>query len=456
MNGDGLSTGKIVESIDEVTESGTDALPTAPNPSAPWSRKPLGAVAKVKYGKGLAQKERRVDGPIPVYGSSGVVGFHSQALVDYPTVVVGRKGNAGSVHLAESGCWPIDTTYFLEIGDEVRPRFLAHQLRSLRLGQLDSSTAIPSLRRQDLEAQEIVTPSIAEQEEVVEEIEKQFTRLDAGVASLRRVQANLRRYRAAVLQAAVTGRLFQREGLPGQPGQPRQMQEGNLEDAPAEIPTANQGGVIPPVPPHWRWARLDEIAEIVGGITKDQKRRSAHPWVEVPYLRVANVQRGYLDLDEMKTIEATEEEIDKLSLKVGDVLFTEGGDRDKLGRGWIWEGQIDPCIHQNHIFRARARSPEILPKFVSWYGNTFGQIYFLNEGKQTTNLASINMTKLKAFPVPIPPQYEQERIVTEVDRRLSLVDELEYEVHRDLLRTRHLRQAVLSRAFAGEIMTPAI
>ena len=104
----------------------------------------------------------------------------------------------------------------------------------------------------------------------------------------------------------------------------------------------------------------------------------------MPYLRVANVQRGYLDLSEVKQIDAPRFDIEDLRLQLGDILFNQGGDRDKLGRGWIWEGQLPECIYQNHVFRARLYSDELSPKLVSWWGNTFGRAYFLREGKQTT------------------------------------------------------------------------
>ena len=120
---------------------------------------------------------------------------------------------------------------------------------------------------------------------------------------------------------------------------------------------------LPPLPAGWCWTTLEEIAEIEGGITKDQKRRMTSSTREVPYLRVANVQRGFLNLTEMKTILADEREIENLRLMKGDVLFTEGGDRDKLGRGWIWNGEIKDCIHQNHIFRARLGLTFVEPKF---------------------------------------------------------------------------------------------
>lgn len=197
---------------------------------------------------------------------------------------------------------------------------------------------------------------------------------------------------------------------------------------------------------------LDNLAQIDGGITKDQKRPRSATMREVPYLRVANVQRGFLDLTEMKTILAEEEEIASLRLKKGDILFTEGGDRDKLGRGWIWNAEIEECIHQNHIFRARLYSELVEPKFVSYHGNYFGQRWFVKTGKQTTNLASINKTVLSRFPIPLAPIEEQKHIVIEVDRRLSIVDEAEIQIEANLKRAARLRQSILKRAFEGRLV----
>jgi type I restriction enzyme S subunit len=171
-------------------------------------------------------------------------------------------------------------------------------------------------------------------------------------------------------------------------------------------------------------------------------------------LRVANVQRGYLDLTDIKLIDASEQDIADLCLKPGDVLFNEGGDRDKLGRGWIWNGEIAECIHQNHVFRARLHDAQIEPKYVSWFGNTVGQKYFIEQGKQTTNLASINLTKLGALPIPIPPPQEQFRIVREVDVRLSVIEQMEALVEKNLKRAETLRQSILRMAFSGRLVRP--
>jgi type I restriction enzyme S subunit len=157
-------------------------------------------------------------------------------------------------------------------------------------------------------------------------------------------------------------------------------------------------------------------------------------------------------MDEIKFIEAPVAEIEALRLQVGDILFNEGGDRDKLGRGWIWENQLPECIHQNHVFRARPITADVSGKLISWWGNTFGKDYFLREGKQTTNLASINMTKLSAFPVPVPPVAEQGRVVAEVERRLTLIAGIDAEVDANTKRAHALRQAVLAKAFGAEIV----
>jgi len=147
-------------------------------------------------------------------------------------------------------------------------------------------------------------------------------------------------------------------------------------------------------------ARLDSVADISGGLTKNRKGFEQPDLVEVPYLRVANVLRRRLDLREVATIKTTRAKAEALRLLPGDVLFNEGGDKDKLGRGDVWKGQIENCIHQNHVFRARITSREFEPRFVSAWGNTFGRRWFETYGTQTTGIASINKATLGRFPVP--------------------------------------------------------
>ncbi len=175
------------------------------------------------------------------------------------------------------------------------------------------------------------------------------------------------------------------------------------------------------LPAGWVSATLGELCDVIGGITVDAKR-GGPGHVEVPYLRVANVQRGRLDLSKMRTILVPETKLEALTLQHGDVLLNEGGDRDKVGRGWVWEDQLPQCVFQNHVFRARVRDDVVCPYFLSFYLNEFGRDYFLTGAKQTTNLASISLSAVKGAPVVVPPRAEQDRIVTAVN---NLFDEVE-------------------------------
>lgn len=145
---------------------------------------------------------------------------------------------------------------------------------------------------------------------------------------------------------------------------------------------------------------LASVAAISGGLTKNKKDSSASDLVEVPYLRVANVHRRFFDLTDVTTIKTTAAKAARLKLLPGDILLNEGGDKDKLGRGSVWRNEIEDCIHQNHVFRARVTSPDVEPRFVSAWANSFGQEWFATFGTQTTGIASINKATLSRFPIP--------------------------------------------------------
>jgi type I restriction enzyme S subunit len=193
---------------------------------------------------------------------------------------------------------------------------------------------------------------------------------------------------------------------------------------------------------------LDQIASIASGITKGRKSPLAD-LQSVPYLAVSNVQAGYLDLKRVKTIEASPQEIERYRLQANDILLTEGGDPDKLGRGALWRAELARCIHQNHVFRVRVRDgQEVEPVFLSsQLAGSRGRAYFLRAAKQTTGIASINKTQLSGFPVLVP-SIERQR---EFCRRLSRAQDL---VERQRLHFAHLNALFASlqnRAFAGAI-----
>ena len=153
----------------------------------------------------------------------------------------------------------------------------------------------------------------------------------------------------------------------------------------------------------WQEESLESLADIVSGITKGRKIKEKK-LIEVPYMAVSNVKNGYIDWTTVKTIEATGQEINQYRLLPDDVLMTEGGDPDKLGRGAIIREPLENCIHQNHIFRVRLNESIVLPDFFEEYlQHQRAKRYFLGCAKQTTGIASINMKQLSALPVLIPP-----------------------------------------------------
>ena len=168
----------------------------------------------------------------------------------------------------------------------------------------------------------------------------------------------------------------------------------------------------------------------------------------IPYLAVVNVQDGFIALDPLKSIDATADEVDKYSLHRGDILLTEGGDPDKLGRGAVWYRQIEPCIHQNHVFRVRLVDDQMTPEFLSrLLASPRGKRYFLRMAKQTTGIASINMTQLRAFPLLEPPRAIQEEFLT----RLARVQEAEAAFQLSLEQLDTLFASLQQRAFRGEL-----
>lgn len=160
---------------------------------------------------------------------------------------------------------------------------------------------------------------------------------------------------------------------------------------------------------HWHVTALEDVAEIQTGLSKSATRQG--DFIRLPYLRVANVQDGHFDLSEIKEIDVPKELVERFRVSSGDVLLTEGGDFDKLGRGAVWRGQIKDCVHQNHIFVVRPHPQKLDARFFALQTQgSRGRAYFQSCSKQSTNLASVNSTQLRQFPVALPPLPEQRKI----------------------------------------------
>lgn len=202
---------------------------------------------------------------------------------------------------------------------------------------------------------------------------------------------------------------------------------GKLRPPREEAPELYQETAIGWIPKEWKLDKLGELTDICSGVTLGAKKMSVQT-IKVPYLRVANVQDGYFDLQDVKEIHVNQSTYDKLLLRNGDVLMNEGGDYDKLGRGAVWRCEVEPCIHQNHVFRVRVNSPKLRYLYLALYSQSnFGKKYFILNSKQSTNLASINSTQLKKFPIAMPTPSEQQKIEEKLHGVNHKIMQLEFE-----------------------------
>lgn len=193
----------------------------------------------------------------------------------------------------------------------------------------------------------------------------------------------------------------------------------------------------------WPEIPLEQLADVVSGITKGRKVTDTELF-EVPYMAVSNVKDGYIDWTTVKTILATQKEIEQYRLLPYDVLMTEGGDPDKLGRGAVIAKPLENSIHQNHIFRVRLQKEKILPAFFSEYlQHQKAKRYFLGCAKQTTGIASINMTQLRALPVLTPPMKLQKQFIAFIEQ----TDKSKLVVQQSLEKLETLKKSLMQQYF---------
>lgn len=203
------------------------------------------------------------------------------------------------------------------------------------------------------------------------------------------------------------------------------------------------------LPHDWTLVRLIEVAEVRGGVAKNANVAISDS-IEVAYLRVANVQDGYLDLGDVSKIKINKADLKRYSLLPGDVLMNEGGDLDKLGRGALWRGEIETCVHQNHVFSVRCK-PQLLGEYLNvWTGSAGARRFFLLAGKQTTNLASISKSSLGEMPVFLPRLEEQRAIAA----ALSDIDALIAGLEKLIAKKRDLKQAAMQQLLTGQTRLP--
>lgn len=435
-----------------------------------WERRPLGEVATILNGYAFASKLfSRTEG-IPLIRirdiSNGTTTerfkgpFDERYLIRSGDLLVGMDGEFNVAR------WSGPPALLNQRVMKIEPKaetldidFLTHLLPGYlqAIHDLTSSTTVKHLSSRDVERLPIPVPELEEQQKIATQIAALLELVGSSSDRLATIPALLKKFRQSVLAAACSGQLTadwreSQSRLTDIDSFIRDLERVRLLSR-AKTPKNAQNEPTPvfDVPDSWRWVSLRTLVELKGGVTKGEKRRAGQELISVPYLRVANVQRGFLDLSDIKHIEATPKELEELRLQPNDILFNEGGDRDKLGRGWVWEGQIDNCIHQNHVFRGRLFDDRIPAKLVSLYGNSIGAQHFIDEGKQTVNLASLSITKLGDMAFPLAPPEEMAEIMRQVESLFALAASIESRLAEATVQVERTTQAILAKAFRGEL-----
>ena len=312
----------------------------------------------------------------------------------------------------------------------------------------------------------IPLPPLPEQRRIVAEIEKHFTRLDASVAALKRVQANLKRYRASVLKSACEGKLVPTEAeLARSEGRDYEPADRLLEHILTERraqwesqekrrgkykePIAPDTSDLPELPEGWVWAVLGLMGEVRLGRQRSPKRATG-PHMR-PYLRAGNITWDGLDLSDIKEMDFSPREYETYRLRSGDILLAEAsGSADEVGKPAVWAGEIDGCCFQNTLIRVRV-CPDVVP-YLHCHLLSDARSGALGRAARGVGIHHLGAQRAESWMVALPPLAEQRRIVAEVERRLSVIQRTEAAVEANLTRAERLRQSILKQAFSGKLV----
>jgi type I restriction enzyme S subunit len=415
-----------------------------------WVWTNLGEIITFEYGKGLIETKRDKNGKIPVYGSNGIVGYHSVPLTEKPCLVVGRKGAAGNVHISKVPCWSIDTTYYIIPQDELNLVFLYYLLSTLNLNSLDKSTAIPGLNRNDAYALKIPLPPLPEQRCIVTKLEELFTRLDAGVSQLKKTQAQLKRYRQSVLKAACEGKLVPTEAelakAEGRTYEPADVLLARIIKEKREKSGKGSKFKEPEVPEGWAWATIDQVSQYI----VDCLHSTPKFILQGKYCIDTNcIEQGKILFKKARFVseETYNERVRRLVPQANDILFAREG---TIGTAVIVPLNIELCLGQRMMMFRVANGV-----ISSYFMCTLQSQIFENKWKAKitgSTVPHINIGDIKMMTLPIPPTLEQHRIVAEVERRLSAADEVARTVEHSLAQAQRLRQSILKKAFEGRLV----
>ena len=422
-----------------------------------------------------AKDRATMQGPYAYYGASGIIDSVDGYLFDGDYLLITEDGNLLSkshpiAFIARGKFWVNNHAHVVKSVGDVPMGYLQHFANGMELHSYITGTTRPKLTQAALNRIPVPLAPLPEQRRIVAEIEKQFTRLDASVAALRRTQANLKRYRASTLRAACSGELAPTEAeLARAEGREYEPADVLLERILAERrahwesqekrrgkykePAAPDTSDLPTLPEGWAWATVDQL--ILGTPQNGLYKPKDQYGDGMPILRITDYQDFEIkDRHNLNRLKVSEEEASTYGLNVNDILVNRVNSLSHLGKCLAIPHSILPAVFESNMMRLVV-ADEILPVFVSCYLRSFpGRKRLISRAKWAVNQASINQFDVCITPIPLPPLAEQRRIVAEVERRLSVIKQAEAAVEASLQRAERLRQSILKRAFTGRAGSP--
>ena len=427
-------------------------------------------------------KERATrQGEYPYYGATGRVDWIDDYKCDGEYVLLGEDGapfldpSRPTAYLVRGKFWVNNHAHILKGKNGLfENRFLLHLLNSLNYRHYVSGTTRLKLTQGSMRKLPLVLPSIQEQLRIVAKLDELFSELDAGVAALERAQATLKRYRASVLKAAVEGKLteeWRQENPPDETGaellqrilveRRKRWEQEQLAKftAKGQKPTKNwqqkyrdpvapETGGLPELPDGWCWASFDSICHLqLGKMLSREARESTEN--RRPYLRNSNVRWFSVDLSYLKQMAFRDHELEKFSVRSGDLLICEGGEP---GRCAIYTGSDHTLMYQKAIHRARPHLASVSMRFVQFcFAHQVSSGIGMPRYSETT-IRHLTLEKLRAIPLPIAPLSEQDEMAGRATFQLNCLDNVQQVL--DALPASHqtVRQSILKRAFEGRLV----
>lgn len=439
-----------------------------------WSMAQLGQVLPIYYGKGLTLANRARNGRIPVYGSSGIVGRHSECLTTTPTLILGRKGSVGEVHYSSGPCWPIDTTYYAVQTSCVCLKYYYYLLKWLNLSALDKSTAVPGLSRSDYNEVWAPIAPLPEQERIVAKIEELFSRLDSATTSLKKIQLQLKLYRQSVLRNAMEGRLtstwrekhrgkiepadkllkrilaerktkWEEQEMARMEARGKAPKDDSWKKKYREPGPPNVDG-LPELPEGWVWVSLGQPFEVHVGATPRRNKRAYWkgdiPWVssgEVSFCRINQTNE-----------KITTAGLKSSSTKVhrpGTVLMGMIGEGKTRGQAAILDIH---AAHNQNCAAIRVADTVCPPEYTySFLVSEYERTRQLGSGN---NQPALNKTRIQRMVMPFPPLAEQKQIVQQIEECFENLGNVKNALKHQLKRLETVRQSILKKAFKGELV----